>query len=866
MRNRLALGFLALAAWLLSSTAAWAVALGKIDVTSRLGEPFFAEVPLQLDPGESVSNVYVELASPADYRILEIYRDPALNAIQAEVKSDKRGPRVVLSSKGGVNTPFFNLVLKVRYERATHFKKYPVFLDIPKAAAPVKAKPLPTVTQGEAKAQPVPVTAAPAPAAEPKAAPKPGSTFKPFDGWARISRYGPLVYGDNVSTVAQRLRIDNRFTMNQVIAAIYQKNRDKFSEGNVNLVHAGTYLEVPKAAEVSRISPAEASRFMASQEKAWRQLIKQPKYAAAAEAQKHRYSKRVRMGEKASGAAAAPMATQAKPAAAAPMKPTAQPAAAGSAGADTAAQQQVQQLKQQNADLQDKLNAAQKQLAEHTAKADLAAAAATDAKIKKLEIQVARLQAERDEAMQKAAAKPSPLGWLSYALAGVIVLLLAVIGFLMRRERTHPATEYAIPESGFDEDTGEHAAYAPAEPESEVESEAGEAVETGEEALQAGMDEPEEEASAGVPELTEEDTGEMEAFREPGADQPDPNVDYLAEADVYLRYGMEDEAIQQVRLALDLDAGNAEAHAKMAQLLSAKNDQPALDAAMAAARQALTGDALDRFEQAVATLDQGGEASFLDTLPPTAQAEASAEIDLGDLDVAWSDLEDAETPAAEPEAPAAEAEAPEAQPEAAAVEESAEAEEAHAFDLSDIEFPETGSAETAPLAPTDDLDKTVAIGPREVAEAIGAEPEFDIEPETATASEAAESEAAAPESETTEPEEPAPAASEIDEDMDLGGFDFDQGDLDQAVGSASEDEFTSTIRTTLPTEGEADTAEDETPELDLSAELEVDAGKDEEEKGDALSLEDVDAAHDELNSLLDELADESEKDGDGKNS
>jgi hypothetical protein len=457
-----------------------------------------------------------------------------------------------------------------------------------------------------------------------------------------------------------------------------------------------------------------------------------------------------------------------------------------------------------------------------------------DSRLKKLQIQLARLQAERDAAMQKAAAQPSPLGWLSYALAGVIVLLLAVIGFLMRRERTHPATEYAMPAPGHapeDTDTGEHAAYAPAdEPEPEPEFEA--VVE--EESLHAGMHAPEEEESTGIPDLTEEDTGRMEAFRETAGDQPDPNVDYLAESDVYLRYGMEDEAVQQVRMALQLDAGNADAHIKMAQLLRAKGDQTALDEAAATARRALQGEALARFEQALAGLDQGAVEVFGDTLPPTTEPGNPAEIDLGDLDVAWSDLE---MPAAEP-----------------AVEPEAEAED-DALDLSDIEFPETEDAESGPLAQADDLDKTVAIGPREVAEAIGIEPEFDMEAEAGAETGAAE----------TEPEAPAPAT--IDADMDLGDFDFDQADLDQAVASASEDEFTSTIRTTLPKEegddaaGQEAAAEDKAPALDLSAELEVDS-----EKGDALKLADVEAAHDELDSLLDELADESEKDGGGKKS
>jgi len=77
MRSRMMPGLLVmLLGWILAPGLAQAVALGKIDVTSHLGEAFYAEVPLHLEKNEKLSGLSVEIATPSDYRILEVYRDP----------------------------------------------------------------------------------------------------------------------------------------------------------------------------------------------------------------------------------------------------------------------------------------------------------------------------------------------------------------------------------------------------------------------------------------------------------------------------------------------------------------------------------------------------------------------------------------------------------------------------------------------------------------------------------------------------------------------------------------------------------------------------------------------------------------------
>ncbi len=626
----------------LGAAQAFAVALGNIKVTSHLGEPFHAEVPLELEPDEQIAGIFVDLASPSEYRILEVYRDPALNAIRTDIKADAAGARVVLSSDSAIEAPYFNLILKVRHGHATHFKKFPVFLDLPEArSVPSEARPAVSAVKPAAGAEERPAAIAPA-APTPAEKPAPRG-FTPFDGWARIGRYGPMVYGDTISTVARRLRIDDRYTMAQVVMALFFKNRSKFDHDNVNLIKAGTYLDVPKAKEVEAISPARARQLLAEHNRVWEELKKQPRYAAVAEAQKNRYKARVRVGKTASGVAEAPLPARSqagkqgvgRPAGReAPHAPSsgagAKPAQDKSLAEVAAARAQLRQLKQQNAELKQKLKAAQDKAAAMSAKLASPEVAAANARIRKLELRLARLQAEL-ERQKKAKASGQAAGWMTYALAGLVIVLLAVIGYLLSRMRrmSEPATLINAPAEEL-APAGEAAATSEPEEEGGIDEQAakaGEFDETGVDetqtlaAQQTAAEADEASVTDSVPELTESDTAEMEPFQEPMEEEPDPNVDYLAEADVYMRYGMEDEAIHQLRLAIKQRPDNAEAHARLVQALKARGDADGAGKAMAAARAALSGEALQAFEEALAaseSSDREGDGDQAgDALPAT---------------------------------------------------------------------------------------------------------------------------------------------------------------------------------------------------------------------------------------------------------
>ena len=270
--------------------------LGKIDVGSRLGEAFSAKVPLTLDAGETISNLYVEVAAPNDYHTLNVHRHPALNLIRTDFIRNRLTNWIELTSRSPINAPVFFIVLKVRYGHAIHFKKYSVFLDVPGANHPRKrATPPPAASiedmRGDSSSSTYLSLDASLLTEESTTEEKPTTTFTPFDGWARTAQYGPTVYGDTIFTIADRLRIDQRYTIRQIMVALFEKNRTMFTENNLNLPIDGAFLDTPLAEEVERHTYEQALAVIKEHNKQWKELKKQPRYASVAEAQKSRYSR-----------------------------------------------------------------------------------------------------------------------------------------------------------------------------------------------------------------------------------------------------------------------------------------------------------------------------------------------------------------------------------------------------------------------------------------------------------------------------------------------------------------------------------------------------------------------------------------------
>ncbi len=555
---------------------AQAASLGKVDVASHLGEPFYAEIPLNLEKDEKISSIFVELASGADYRILEVFHDAAVDFVRIDVKSDGRGTRIELTSTNVMEAPFLNLVLKVRYGRATHFKKFSIFLDLPRAARlkPSVAKTLPV------RAIEDPVVELPT---RPTDTLKASSQPEVESGWARVENYGPMVFGDTISTVARRLRMDERYTQQQVMAALFEKNQSKFDKGNINLIRAGTYLDVPTAKEVEHITHAQASKILRTHNKKWKELTKQTKYAKVQSAQKNRYSKNVSIGEEAEGVASQSVSEKVEAGSSELLKPSKASESLASVvkvPANTAASVGTSEasaaLVLENSVLQQRLKTMEIQVAklesQPTSSASLAAA---KVRIGKLDIELAQLKGALEKARNQAKLQSEldeGVSLLTWILMGFVTLLSIVAGYLayaLNGQRRHPVEQEVSPFTGEPELEEVDIEEIDIEEVSPIASSTDNITGNAEENFVDRVDDAQDSLAIRIPELTDEDTSEMEAFSEAEED-PDPNVDYLTEADVYMRYGMEDEAEKQVGMALRLRSDNKDAHIKLAEIRHAK--------------------------------------------------------------------------------------------------------------------------------------------------------------------------------------------------------------------------------------------------------------------------------------------------------
>lgn len=233
------IGFLMLLlAFCLSPGTAVALGFGKLMLNSHLNEPLDAEVSLLLGASEKPDQVRVELASENEYRQMGLSWQPDLDRVRVtKPEQQANGPVIHLYSAGTIHAPILSIVLKAtRAGRGTYFRQYRLLLDSVEAVAVTRREQQPTVLPLRPQAE---------------AAPLLSTSVAADDGWSRRLRYGPIRSGESLGRIAQRLRKDKRFNNRQVMLALYDKNRQAFTDGNINQLKEGAWLDVPAASVVS---------------------------------------------------------------------------------------------------------------------------------------------------------------------------------------------------------------------------------------------------------------------------------------------------------------------------------------------------------------------------------------------------------------------------------------------------------------------------------------------------------------------------------------------------------------------------------------------------------------------------------------
>ena len=254
---------------------AHAAGLGKLSVTSALGQPLAAEIELFAADKAEIDSLSASLASDQAFRDARVDFAPVLSSLRFAVEKKPNGKAVLkVSSSRPVNDPFIDMLIELSWASGKLVREYTLLLDppgmtTPQTVAPVVVKTPPQVPAAKraptrtppVQAEPTPAAAAMPPAPESAAQPSPSSPGA-IPGDVLVRR------GDTLGVIAGRVRPEG-VSLEQTLLGLYRENTQAF-DGNINRLKAGKTLNVPSAEKVAAIPQKEAVRELKLQADDWR--------------------------------------------------------------------------------------------------------------------------------------------------------------------------------------------------------------------------------------------------------------------------------------------------------------------------------------------------------------------------------------------------------------------------------------------------------------------------------------------------------------------------------------------------------------------------------------------------------------------
>ena len=250
----------------------WAVVqaagLGKLTLSSALGQPLAAEIEIVTTSSDDVASLKASVATREAFAQAGINYESVLSAVKASVESRSNGnPYIKLTSPQAVNDPFLMILMELSWSSGRILREYTILLDPVEtntqnlAAASTGSTPAIVATRLDeertSSAEKDNPTANSSPKRKNNAA---GQTKK---------SYGPVKRGDTLSSIARQVSPAG-VDLNQMLVALYHANRDAFIADNMNLLKAGAVLKIPEKNEIASIDTTTAKAEIKMQTADWR--------------------------------------------------------------------------------------------------------------------------------------------------------------------------------------------------------------------------------------------------------------------------------------------------------------------------------------------------------------------------------------------------------------------------------------------------------------------------------------------------------------------------------------------------------------------------------------------------------------------
>ncbi|WP_026340746.1 FimV/HubP family polar landmark protein [Thioalkalivibrio sp. ALJT] len=221
---------------LVAPVSSSSVGFGEVDLQSFLNQPLRAEIPLR--GAVAVADSLRVRQAPEDaYRRVGLNRGGVPGDLDIEVEDD----RVILTTRRPVREPYVGILLEARWDGGRAMREISLLLD-PPGTMPSGA---PALTPAEEDAPPRPRE-------------------------AETVRVGS---GDTLYSVVRRSGISG-YSDAQVMLAFLDANPDAFIDNNINALRADTELRMPTRAELEARGEAEARDEVGEQTRAWQASVR----------------------------------------------------------------------------------------------------------------------------------------------------------------------------------------------------------------------------------------------------------------------------------------------------------------------------------------------------------------------------------------------------------------------------------------------------------------------------------------------------------------------------------------------------------------------------------------------------------------
>jgi ketosteroid isomerase-like protein len=271
---------------LVTVSIASAFSIGSIEVKSSLNEGFLAEIPLYVDGQDGLQ---VSIGNESDYARLGIERNKIVDTLSLSFEPiDKDRVIIKLSSLKPINHPSFNLIIKAEQNGGTILENYFLAIDFQKSlslnlpSTDENAKteeniipPSPSLTKGDEGVVMEEIIQKPASESSAKAESERQTTTAAPSPKLKIFT---VKNGNSLYRIAKRLQAmakesvrQAQSTLDQIVVAIWQKNRDKFINENMNELKKNTTLDIENINDsASAIPVAEAKKVVYEHWREWK--------------------------------------------------------------------------------------------------------------------------------------------------------------------------------------------------------------------------------------------------------------------------------------------------------------------------------------------------------------------------------------------------------------------------------------------------------------------------------------------------------------------------------------------------------------------------------------------------------------------